>query len=336
MKVYELQRFGLNNLKIVDRPKPEPKPGQALVKMRAFSLNYRDLMIVNGVYNPKMPLPRVPFSDGCGVVEAVGAGVTRVKVGDRVTPIFMQTWIDGSLTDAKGNSALGGAIDGVLAEYVALDAEGLVHAPAHLSDEQAACLPCAAVTAWNALVTQAHLKAGDTILVQGTGGVSLFALQFARAHGARVLAISGHDEKLARAKSLGAADGVNYKSNPDWDRAIVQLAGGTGVDHVVEVGGAGTFERSLRAVRPMGVVSQIGVLSGVTKDLNIAPILMKHVRVQGIYVGSRAMFEQMNRAITENRIEPVVDKVFPFEQVGDALRHMESGAHFGKIVVKAG
>jgi NADPH:quinone reductase-like Zn-dependent oxidoreductase len=281
-----------------------------------------------------MPLPRVPFSDGCGVVEAVGPGVSRVKVGDRVTPIFMQAWIDGPLTDEKGRSALGGAIDGVLAEYVALHEDGLVPVPPHLTDEQAACLPCAAVTAWNALVTQAHLKSGDTVLVQGTGGVSLFALQFAKAHGARVIATSSSDAKLTRAQSLGADDGINYKSNPDWDKAAVSLTGGVGVDHVVEVGGAGTFEKSLRAVRPMGVVSQIGVLTGVTKDLNIAPILMKHVRVQGIYVGSRAMFEDMNRAITQNKLVPVVDKVFPFEQVPDALRYMESGSHFGKIVVR--
>jgi NADPH:quinone reductase-like Zn-dependent oxidoreductase len=258
----------------------------------------------------------------------------RVKAGDRVTPIFMQTWVDGPLTDEKGRSALGGAIDGVLAEHVVLQEDGLVPVPDFLSDEQAACLPCAAVTAWNALVTQGNLKAGDTVLVQGTGGVSLFALQFARAHGARVIATSGSDDKLARAKSLGAAEGINYKATPDWDTAVVKLTGGVGVDHVVEVGGAGTFEKSLQAVRPMGIVSQIGVLTGVTKDLNIAPILMKHVRVQGIYVGSRAMFEAMNRAITENRITPVVDKVFPFEQAAEALRLMESGGHFGKIVVR--
>jgi NADPH:quinone reductase-like Zn-dependent oxidoreductase len=302
--------------------------------MTACSLNYRDLMVATGIYNSKMRLPIVPLSDGCGVVEAVGPGVTRVKLGDRVTPIFMQTWIDGPLTDEKSKSALGGAIDGVLAEYVALDADGLVHVPAHLSDEQAACLPCAAVTAWNALVTQGKLKSGDTVLIQGTGGVSLFALQFAKAHGALVRLISSSDEKLARAIDLGAVQGINYAKAPDWDKAIVELTGGIGVDHVVEVGGAGTFERSLRAVRHMGIISQIGVLTGVTKDLNIAPILMKHVRIQGIYVGSRAMFDAMNRAIEVSRIEPVVDKVFSFDQMPDALRHMESGAHFGKIVIR--
>jgi NADPH:quinone reductase-like Zn-dependent oxidoreductase len=336
MKRYELQAFGLENLKIVERPRPEPGPGQTLVRMRACSLNFRDLMVAKGIYNPKMRLPIVPFSDGCGVVEAVGPGVTRVKPGDRVTPIFMQTWIDGPLTDAKSNSALGGAIDGVLAEYVTLHEDGLVPVPAHLSDEQAACLPCAAVTAWNALVTQGHLKSGDTVLVQGTGGVSVFALQFAKAHGARVIATSGSDEKLARAKQMGADETINYKTTTDWEKAAVQLTGGVGVDHVVEVGGAGTFERSLQAIRPMGTVSQIGVLTGVTKDLNIAPILMKHARIQGIYVGNRAMFEDMNRAIVQNKIVPVVDKVFSFDQVPDALRHMESGSHFGKIVVKVG
>jgi NADPH:quinone reductase-like Zn-dependent oxidoreductase len=334
MKQYELQAFGLENLKIVERPRPEPGPGQALVRMRACSLNFRDLMVAKGVYNPKMRLPIVPFSDGCGVVEAVGPGVTRVTPGDRVTPIFMQTWIDGPLTDAKSKSALGGAIDGVLAEYVTLHEDGLVPVPAHLSDEQAACLPCAAVTAWNALVTQGHLKSGDTVLVQGTGGVSIFALQFAKAHGARVIATSGSDAKLARVKQLGADETINYKTTADGEKAAVQLTGGVGVDHVVEVGGAGTFERSLQAIRPMGTVSQIGVLTGVTKDLNIAPILMKHARIQGIYVGSRAMFEDMNRAVVQNKIVPVVDKVFSFDQVPDALRHMESGSHFGKIVVR--
>ena len=336
MKRYELTAFGLENLKFVERPRPEPGPGQALVRVTATSLNYRDLMVVKGVYNPKMPLPRVPFSDGAGVVESVGPGVSRVKPGDRVAGIFMQAWIDGPLTDGKSHSALGGAIDGMLSEYVTLDAEGLVHTPAHLSDEQAACLPCAGVTAWNALVSQGNLKAGDAVLVQGTGGVSLFALQFARLHGARVIATSGSDEKLARARQLGASDTVNYKTTPDWDKAVLDLTGGLGADHVVEVGGAGTLETSLRAVRPMGTVSQIGVLTGVTKDLNIAPILMKHVRLQGIYVGSRAMFEEMNRAIAASRLVPVVDKVFPFDGATEALRHMESGAHFGKIVVRVG
>jgi NADPH:quinone reductase-like Zn-dependent oxidoreductase len=336
MRVYELQAFGLENLKIAERPRPEPGPGQALVRMRACSLNFRDLMIAKGLYNPKMRLPMVPFSDGCGVVEAVGSGVTRVKPGDRVTPIFMQTWIEGDLTDAKGKSALGGGtpVGGVLAEYAVLSEHGLVPVPDGLSDEQASCLPCAAVTAWTALVTQGHLKSGDTVLVQGTGGVSIFALQFAKAHGARVIATSSSDDKLARVKQLGADETINYKTTPDWDKAAVQLTGGVGVDHVVEVGGAGTFERSLHAIRPMGTVSQIGVLTGVTRDLNIAPILMKHARVQGIYVGSRAMFEDMNRAIVQNKIVPVVDKVFSFDQAPDALRHMESGGHFGKIVVR--
>ncbi len=334
MKAYEFQSFGLEHLRIVERPRPQPGPSQALVRMRACSLNYRDLMVVRGHYNPKMPLPRVPFSDGCGIVEAVGPNVSRVKAGDRVMPIFMQTWIDGPLTDEKSRSALGGAIDGVLTEFVALDAEGLVHVPPHLSDDQAACLPCAAVTAWNALVTQGRLKAGDTVLAQGTGGVSLFALQFARMHGARVIITSGSDEKLKRARDLGADEGINYKSTVDWEDAALALTGGVGADHVVEVGGAGTLERSLRAVRHMGIVSQIGVLTGVTNDVNIAPILMKHIRLQGIYVGSRAMFEAMNRAITQSKLVPAVDLAFPFDQAADALHHMESGAHFGKIVVR--
>lgn len=334
MKTYELQQFGLENLKSIEKARPAPGPRQAVVRMKACSLNFRDLMVAKGIYNPKMRLPIVPFSDGVGVVEAVGSEATRVKVGERVCPIFMQTWINGPLTDLKSQSALGGAVDGVLSEYVALDADGLVHVPRHLTDEQAACLPCAAVTAWNALVAQGQLKSGETVVVQGTGGVSLFALQFAKAHGARVIATSGSDEKLARVRSFGADETINYKTTPDWENRVLELTCGVGADHIVEVGGAGTLERSLRAVKSMGIVSQIGVLTGIASELNIAPILMKHIRIQGIYVGSRRMFEDMNRAIEVNRIVPVVDKVFAFDQAPAALRHMEAGAHFGKIVIR--
>lgn len=338
MKAYELQGgFGIEALTLTERPGALPGGGQILVKMRAWSLNYRDLMLVKGQYNPKLRLPFTPLSDGVGEIVAVGVGegegVTRVKVGDRVAGIFMQKWIEGEVTEAKAKSALGGAIPGLLAEQVVLDQDGVVHVPAHLTDEEAATLPCAAVTAWHALVTAGGVKAGDTVLVQGTGGVSLFALQFARLLGARVIATSSSDAKLARVRQLGAAEGINYQTVPEWGRRVRELTDGVGVDHVVEVGGAGTLGESLGAVRMGGRISLIGVLSG-AGQANPLPILMKNVCVQGIFVGSRVMFEAMNRAIALHQLRPVVDRVFAFEEVREALRHMESGAHFGKIVVR--
>ena len=334
MKTYELQaRFGIDALALVERPQPRPGPGQVLVRMRAFSLNYRDLMVVKGQYNPKLRFPFIPLSDGAGEVAEVGAGVTRVKPGERVAGAFMPAWVGGALTEAKSKTALGGGAPGVLAEYVVLDAEGVVPVPAHLSDEEAATLPCAAVTAWHALVVEGQVKAGDVVLVQGTGGVSLFALQFARLNGARVIATSSSDDKLKRVRELGASDGINYKTTPDWDKRARELTG-EGVDHVVEVGGAGTLGRSLKAVRMGGRVSLIGVLSGGSAEVTVLPILMKGARVQGIYVGSREMFEAMNRAIALHGLRPVVDRVFPFAEVQEAMRHMESGAHFGKVVIR--
>ncbi len=334
MKSYQLQGgFGLDNLVLANQPQPEPGPGQVLVKMRAWSLNYRDLMVVKGTYAPKLGLPFQTLSDGAGQVVGVGAGVTRVKTGDRVAAIFMQKWIDGGSSDDKSSSALGGAIPGVAAEYVVFDADGVVRVPNHLSDAEAATLPCAAVTAWNALVASGGLKAGDTILVQGTGGVSIFALQFAKLFGARVIATSSSDAKLVRVRDLGASDGINYKSTVAWGKRARELTGDTGVDHVVEVGGAGTLADSMRAVRTGGRISLIGVLTG--GQVDPIPLLMKNVTLQGIFVGSRAMFDDMNRAITLHMLRPVVDKVFPFADLPQALRYMESGAHFGKIVLAA-
>lgn len=334
MKVCELQGgFGIDSLQIVERAEPRPGPGQALVKMRAWSLNYRDLLLVKGQYNPKLKLPFTPLSDGAGEVVAVGEGVTRVKPGDRVAGIFMQTWLEGDVTEAKAGSALGGAIAGVAAEHLLFDADGLVHVPQHLSFEEAATLPCAAVTAWHALVTHGQVKAGDSVLIQGTGGVSIFALQFARLSGARVIATSSSDAKIAKVLQLGASDGINYKSTPEWGKRVRELTDGQGVDHVVEVGGAGTLGESLRAVRMGGNVSLIGILAA--GQFNPIPVLMKSVCVQGIFVGSRVMFEAMNRAIALHRLAPIIDRVFPLGEVRDAFRHMESAAHFGKIVVRA-
>jgi NADPH:quinone reductase-like Zn-dependent oxidoreductase len=335
MNAFEIQNsFGLESLHLTQRPQPKAGPGQVLLRMRAWSLNYRDLMVAKGVYNPRLKLPLIPLSDGVGEVVEIGPGITRVKAGDRVAGAFMPGWIAGSLTDAAARTGLGAGPDGLLAEFAVLPAEGVVHLPAHLSDEEAATLPCAAVTAWNALIASGNLRAGDSVLIQGTGGVSLFALQFARLSGARVIATSSSDAKLGRVIQMGASDGINYKTTLDWEKKVLELTAGIGVDHIVEVGGAGTLPRSLKAVRLGGTISLIGVLSG-TGEVNPIPILMKSVRVQGIFVGSREMFEAMNRAIALHRLKPVVDRVFSFEQAPDALRYMESGAHFGKIVIRA-
>jgi NADPH:quinone reductase-like Zn-dependent oxidoreductase len=325
--------FGIENLQIIDRPEPTPGPGQVLLKMKAWSLNYRDLLVAKGLYNPKLKLPFVPLSDGVGEVIGVGDGVTRVKVGDRVASCFMQRWIAGDVNDAAAKSALGGAIEGVAAEQVVLHEDGVVKFPTHLTDEEAATLPCAALTAWNALVTQGKLKAGDTVLIQGTGGVSIFALQFAKILGARVIATSSSNAKLERVKQMGASEGINYKETPNWEEKVRELTGGVGVDHVVEVGGAATFNQSLKAVRLGGRISLIGVLAG-KGDVNLMPVLMKHVCVQGIFVGSRTMFEAMNREIASEELRPVVDRVFAFNELQAALKHMEAGAHFGKICVR--
>jgi NADPH:quinone reductase-like Zn-dependent oxidoreductase len=334
MRVWQVPASGgLNALTIADYPEPQVLPGQMLLKMRAWSLNYRDLLNVKHSASFKRPV-LIPLSDGVGEVVAVGDGVTRVKVGDRVASTFFQNWIAGEFSDAVHPSALGGAIDGVLAEYVTLREDGVVHVPDHLSDEAAASLPCAAVTAWNALITQGHLKAGDTVLIQGTGGVSLFALQFAQMMGAQVIATSSNDEKLDRLRQLGAAALINYRTTPNWDEQVWQLTHKTGVDQVIEVGGAETLNRSLRSVRMGGQISMIGVLSGLSAEVSTATILQKSIRVQGIYVGSRETFEAMNRAIALHQMQPIIDKVFPFEAVQEALAYLESGTHFGKICIK--
>ena len=335
MKAYEIRDgFGVDALALADRPDPAPGPGQVVVKNRAVSLNFRDLLVVKGDYSRKLPLPMTPCSDCAGEVAAVGDGVTRVKVGDRVAGIFMQSWIEGEVNETKARSALGGTIGGVLAESVVLHENGLTHIPAHLSFEEAATLPCAGVTAWHALFEKERIKSGDTVVTLGSGGVSLFALQFARLAGARVISTSGSDEKLTRLKSLGASAGINYKTTPDWDKPVRDLTG-AGADHIVEVGGAGTLPKSLKAVRMGGTISLIGNVTG-GGEVNPVPVLMKTIRLQGIFVGSRAMFEAMNRAISLASMRPVVDRVFEFDQAREAMHYMESGAHFGKICIRVG
>jgi NADPH:quinone reductase-like Zn-dependent oxidoreductase len=326
MKVYEIRETkGIDSLQIAERPDPQPAHGHVKVKMRAASLNYRDLSVVRGSYGRGQKLPLIPLSDGSGEVVQLGPGVTRWAVGDRVAGIFMQAWICGSVDEAKAKSALGGAIDGVLAEYVVFHEDGLVRIPEHLSFAEAATLPCAAVTAWHALT---GIKPGDSVLVQGTGGVSIFALQFARLAGAEVIATSSSDAKLERVRTMGAAKTINYKTTPDWEKLA------SGVDYIIEVGGAGTLGKSMRAVRPAGTIALIGVLTGNTGEVNPTLLLVKSIRLQGIYVGSRDMFEAMNRAISLHGMHPVIDRAFPFNEAREAYKHMESGAHFGKIVIE--
>lgn len=337
MKTYQLNEFGIDSLALVERDKPALGPGEVLVKVHALSLNYRDLMVVRGEYNPRARFPVVPLSDAAGEVVEIGEGVTKWKAGDRVCAVYAPGWIDGETSAEKAKTALGGGatVDGVASEFVKFDEQGLVKIPGDLSFEEAATLPCAAVTAWNALAVSGKLKAGETVLTLGTGGVSVFAVQFAKLFGARVIATSSSDEKLSKIKELGADDTINYKVRQDWERAVFEITGKAGADHVVEVGGAGTLARSVKAVRHAGHVAVIGVLSK-GFDFDPTPVLMKGIRMQGIFVGSRRMFEDMNKAVEENGLRPVIDKTFEFAEMKEAMRYMESGAHFGKVVVTIG
>ncbi len=336
MQAYELRAFGLEHLQRAERPQPEPGPGQVRVRVSAVSLNYRDLMMVRGEYNPRQPLPLVPVSDGVGVVEAVGPGVEHVAVGERVAGLFAQRWLAGPPTPEALRSTLGGPRDGMLAEQVLLEAQGVAPVPDHLDDVEAATLPCAALTAWSALVTLGHVRAGDTVLVQGTGGVSSFALDFARMHGARVIATSGSKHKLEGLRSRGAWQVIDYRADPQWGKTARTLTDGEGVDHVIEVGGVGTLAQSLRAVRPGGTVSLIGVLAGKVADLDLTSVLMTQVRVQGVLVGHRESFLAMTRAITQHRLWPRIDRVFSFEDARAAFEHLASGAHQGKVCIRMG
>ncbi len=337
MRAYQLPKggAGIDALVEVDRPIPKPLYRQVLVKVAACSLNYRDLSIVRGGYRMPVRENLIPLSDGAGEVVEVGPGVMRVKIGDKVAGCFFQRWPGGEMNAHEvAASALGGAIDGMLAEYVVLEDEGVVKVPEHLSVEESATLPCAGVTAWNAIVHHAKLIAGQTVLLQGTGGVSIFGLQLARAMGITAIITSSSDAKLERAKALGAAFGINYKTTPEWDKAARAFTGGRGVDHVLEVGGASTLTRSFGAIRSGGKISIIGGLSGGAAELNPGLIFSRRANVQGISVGSTEMFEAMNAAIAANRIKPAVDRVFGFDEVQAAFGHMAAGAHFGKIVIR--
>jgi NADPH:quinone reductase-like Zn-dependent oxidoreductase len=326
--------FGLDNLRIEELAEPRPGPGQVVLRMRAASLNYRDLRMVEGSYNPRQSLPLVPVSDGVGEVVAVGDWVTRVRIGDRVSPTFAQRWFAGEPTTAELRSTLGGPLPGTLSELMLVDAEGVVPVPEYLSDVEAACLPCAALTSWNALVTLGRVRPGDFVITQGTGGVSIFGVQLARLLGAHVIATTGSDDKMERLRELGAHEVINYKRDPEWGKAARALTGGRGVDLVLDVGGGTTLAQSIRAVRPAGHISVIGVLAGVASDLNLLPILMQGLRLQGVFVGHRRSFEAMNRALAESRLKPVVDRVFELDETRAALEHLKSGQHFGKVCIQ--
>ncbi len=337
MRAYFVDEFGIDNLKVEEQPMPEPGPTEILIKIRAASLNYRDLMVVEGTYNPRMKRPAVPLSDAAAEVVGVGERVKKWQAGDRVMPIFAQKWFDGPPTNEIRQTSLGAGSywHGVLREYAVFDEEGLVRIPEHLSYEEASTLPCAAVTAWNALSVSGGLKAGDSVLTLGTGGVSVFAVQLAKLFGARVIATSSSSDKIERLKQLGADETINYKETPEWDSAVLELTAGQGVDHVVEVGGAGTLPRSLKSVRLGGHVAMIGALTGAATFDPIG-VFMKAVRLQGIFVGSRAMFQDLCRAVSVGQLRPVVDKAFDFDEAGEALRYLKSGGHVGKIVIRVG
>ncbi len=331
---YELTNFDIDSIRPATKMSEPLGPRDVLVRLKAASLNYRDLLVATGRYRKNLQLPRVPLSDGAGDVIEVGSAVTSVKPGMRVSPNFMTGWHAGAIMPEYVTTDLGAGEDGVLRQFAVFDERALVKIPDYLSYEEAATLPCAALTAWNGLVEQGQVKAGEVVLVMGTGGVSIFALQFAKMCGAEVIATSSSDDKLRKLKELGASHVINYKTTPSWDKEVVKYTRGRGVDHVIEVGGAGTLEKSATSVKLGGHISLIGVLADPNQQGNHAVhLLMKAVKLQGIFVGSVEMYERMNSALNLHKTKPVIDKVFPSHDVIEALRYMQSGAHFGKVVL---
>jgi NADPH:quinone reductase-like Zn-dependent oxidoreductase len=336
MRTWSLTAPGLEHLSLQERPEPKPGPGEVLVRVRAASLNYRDLMVATGHYARGARYPLVPLSDGAGEIAAVGGGVTSWRVGDRVATSFFAGWVDGPQTPERAATALGGAVDGVLADAIVLPERGVVRTPAHMSDAEAATLPCAALTAWNALFEGGDpLRPGQVVLLEGTGGVSIFGLQLAKLAGARAIVTSSRDEKLARARQLGADETINYQKEPEWQERVRELTGGQGVDHVLEVGGKGTLARALASLRYGAQLHLIGGVSGFATELPLGPMAQNNARVRRIFVGSVSMFEAMNRALSLHRLHPVIDRTFRFDEARTALEHLQTGSHFGKIVLTA-
>jgi NADPH:quinone reductase-like Zn-dependent oxidoreductase len=331
MRVAELTGPGIEAIRIAKRAEPEVGSGRVKLRVKAASLNYRDLLIAQGF----LPLsyPRIPLSDAVGEVVEVGADVSRVAVGDRVCPIYYPDWISGVIAPEKFARDRGGALDGIAADYLVLSEQELVKIPAFLTDAEAAAIPCAGVTAWSAVTRNVKLSPGSTVLIQGTGGVSLWALQFALAAGAETYLLSSSDAKLQRARALGAHHTLNYREKPDWGAAILEQTGGRGVDLVVDVVGPGALEHSVTAVTSGGHISQVGVLSGIAANLPILPLMTKEVHIDGIISGSRESAESMIRAIGHHRLRPAIDRSFQLHELPAALTHLQTQGHFGKIAI---
>lgn len=324
-------KFGVEHLRQVEKPCPQPGPHEVLIRVRAVSLNYRDWEVINGRYHEVFPHGLVPMSDGAGDVVACGAQVTDLQVGDKVMGCFWQGWQAGDSTQALSAKSLGGPLGGMFSEYVVLPASGVLRIPAGLTHAQAACLPCAGVTAWHALVSEGQIKVGDWVLVQGTGGVSLFAMQFAKLHGARVMLLSSSASKEARARELGADLTLNYRDVPQWGAEVARLTGG--VQHVVEVGGPGTFAQSFAALAPGGQINMIGYLGGKEGQVSPMQILQTQARIRGVAVGPRSSAEAMCRAYEAGCAPPVIDRSYPLAETSAAFSRLEAGEHMGKLVV---
>lgn len=334
MRAMEIaDNWGLENIRPVTRPEPVAGPGEVVIEMKAISINPHDRVVAMGGYGRHAKLPLIPLCDGAGVVIEIGPGVTGFRVGELVCPAYSRTWLNGTVSRDSYPGAHGVVLDGTAQEFLAIPAEAVVRAPKHLTAGEAATLPLAAVTAWNAVVEQGRVRADDRILIQGTGGVALFALQFAKMHGAEVIVISSSDTKLRRARRLGADHGINYISNPDWERTVREITIGDGVDNIVDVGGTRTLEKSLSCVAPSGTISVIGILGGIAGELNLGPMVTRNIRLQGITVGSCDMFRKLVRAMELHQTRPVIDEMsFAFEEVGSALAALPEGRHFGKLV----
>ncbi len=334
MHAWQLDQFGVHHLRQVELPTPTPAAGEVRLRVRAISLNYRDLLILRGEYNPRLRLPAIPVSDGAAVVDAIGDGVKRVAVGDIVVGQFVSGWIDGPFQGDYLRTTLGTPGPGMAAEYAILPEQACVRPPEGYSPEECATLPIAALTAWSALVTEGDVRPGQSVLTLGTGGVSVFAIQIATALGARVIVTSSSDAKLARARELGAHDGINYRANPAWEQEVLRRTDGRGVDLVVETVGAATLDASIRCTRAGGVIALLGALQGMRGEITAGAVLMKRLRIQGVMVDSRRAFEDLVAFVSQRRIRPVIDRVFEFSQLPDALACMERGEHFGKIVLR--
>jgi NADPH:quinone reductase-like Zn-dependent oxidoreductase len=336
MKAYQVtEEYSIASLALIEKDIPTPKPDEVVVKMQAVSLNYRDLLVIKGVDSWKPPVGRVPVSDGVGIVVEVGKDVISVKKESRVAGLFLPHWIEGKLTAEKLLDPPGGrARDGFLQQYVVLREKQLIEVPSFLSNEEAATLPVAAITAWHALIEKGQIKAGDTVVIQGTGGVSLFSIQFALMAGARVILLSGSDEKLKLASALGVHHLINYKHRPHWEKEVLEITNGAGADHIVEIVGGSHINRSIDAIAIDGTISIIGLIGGFTGEIETRKLMSKQIRLQGVETGSKEMFTRMNKAIELNKIHPVIDKVYDFEEARQALSSLEKSAHFGKIAVR--